>query len=163
MCSTYTSIPLIAPWSMVLHQSADDLFKNISSLEAKVKTGIFYVLFKTTLWIELLVPAAEADARIFEYFMYYSTFEYVICYSKLLFELSPVTCESRVSRIVIFLLDLDLEAFSFHFSFSMSRHFHFTFYFSKRVKAFQISLFFSRKNYACTFVFCHEIIFFYNV
>ena len=101
------------------------------------------------------MPAAEADARIFEYFMYYSTFEYVMCYSKLLFELSPVTCESRVSRIVIFLLDLDLEAFSFHFSFSMSRHFHFTFYFSKRVKAFQISLFFSRKKSELC-MSCHE-------
>ena len=86
----------------------------------------------------------------------------------------------------ISLLDLNLEAISFHFSFSILRLFHFTFHsrsrsqgifislfilemserktkftfqFSKRVKAYQISLFFSRKKSEIvhvTFVFCHD-------
>ena len=78
-----------------------------------------------------------------------------------------VTCESLVSREFSRILS------TFHFSISISRHFHFTFHsrsrsqgifislfilemserktkftfqFSKRVKAFQISLFFSRKK-----------------
>ena len=80
---------------------------------------------------------------------------------------SSVTCESLVSREFSRILS------TFHFSISISRHFHFTFHsrsrsqgifislfilemserktkftfqFSKRVKAFQISLFFSRKK-----------------
>ena len=80
---------------------------------------------------------------------------------------NSVTCESLVSR------EFSRIFFLFHFSISISRHFHFTFHsrsrfqgifislftlemserknkftfhFSKRVKAFQISLFFSRKK-----------------
>ena len=76
-----------------------------------------------------------------------------------------VTCESLVSR------EFSRILLTFHFLISISRHFHFTFHsrsqgifislfilemserktkftfqFSKRVKAFQISLFFSRKK-----------------
>ena len=76
--------------------------------------------------------------------------------------------ESRFSRILeIFFeispLDLGLEVFQFHFHFSKKKsetiklfHFSFleksernicfTFHFSKKVKAFQISLYFSRKK-----------------
>ncbi len=89
---------------------------------------------------------------------------------------SAVTCESLVSR------EFSRIILKFHFSISISRHFHFTFHsrsrfqgifislftlemserknkftfhFSKRVKAFQISLFFSRKKSELC-MSCHE-------
>ena len=90
--------------------------------------------------------------------------------------IKAVTCESLVSR------EFSRIFFLFHFSISISRHFHFTFHsrsrfqgifislftlemserknkftfhFSKRVKAFQISLFFSRKKSELC-MSCHE-------
>ena len=90
----------------------------------------------------------------------------------------PVTCESLVSREFSRILS------TFHFSISISRHFHFTFHsrsrsqgifislfilemserktkftfqFSKRVKAFQISLFFLRKKSEIMHVSLHFV------
>ena len=92
--------------------------------------------------------------------------------------LKPVTCESLVSR------EFSRILLTFHFSISISRHFHFTFHsrsrsqgifislfilemserktkftfqFSKRVKSFQISLFFSRKKSEIVHVTLHFV------